>query len=701
MTSLVIVGIDLGTTTIECAYYNTKKNECELVRLNEEERMQSIIYFHDGVILKDNIIPDDKTQKISNTKRLIGRPFQPSLVKQEKRMINYDIVKDPENGLCRIKYYNEKTISPTEVASILYSRVRKSIINKFNSKNIKCILTVPAQFNDEQRNQTKKAALSAKLDVIDILNEPTAAAYHCSRTQNYNDGDKILIFDFGAGTLDVSIVEMKNGNLKVIGSEGNNYLGGKDIDMNIKYFLQEECKKKEYTEYLNNLTEDEIMELCENAKIELSSKEETDIILKKFEEDDDDNYGYDEEDIKITITKEDFETINESIKNKCTEVINNILGHCNCTRYDLKDVILVGGSTFIPFIQKLVESYCVNTKFKRKASAQKVVSFGAALYAYQRISGAFPVQDICSYYYGTSIYGTKFHSLVAKGTTLPAEGSSCYKTVEDYQTKCKFDLLQTSDPKSETDNCTNLGVFVIPNLPKRKEGEVKFRVTCRVELDGRVGLKAEIIEPLDCKERGHIREIKCLTYDNNSDDIKRIRSNIASITEVKERKKEMLQELKEQQKRLNDITKILSVKFPEEYAKYSNGITEILNYKSDKLETIKKNIEFFSNLIKKLKQENQQVVNIEENQQVVDIEENQQVVDIEELLKKFNNKPLKLKLKKMFLDLQNINSIDSLKIKQELIEKINNLTPDSKISEFTEIHNFTDRIDKLQSQMID
>ncbi|EKE41153.1 heat shock protein 70, putative, partial [Entamoeba nuttalli P19] len=604
MTSSVIVGIDLGTTTIECAYFDTKKGAPDLVRLNEGEKMQSVVYFRNGLIQDDDVIQDNETQKISNTKRLIGCSFKPSFVQQEKRMINYEIVNDPENGLCRIKYDKEHTISPTEVASILYSRVRNNIVNKFHSNNIKCILTVPAQFNDEQRNQTKKAAVSANLDVIDILNEPTAAAYYCSKTQNYNEGDKILIFDFGAGTLDVSIVEMKNGNLRVIGSEGNNYLGGRDIDINVKEFLQEECEKKRYTTYLKEITEDKIMELCENAKIELSSKEETDIILKRFDDDDDDDDEY-VEDIKITITKKDFERINKNIKQKCTELVNKILSHCRCDKEDLKDVILVGGSTYIPFVQKIAESYCVNTKLERKASAQKVVSFGAALYAYQRVSGASPVQDICSYYYGTSIYGTQFHSLVAKGATLPAEGSALYKTVEDYQTKCKFDLLQTSNLKSKTEDCINLGVFMIPNLPKRKVGDVKFRVTCRVELDGRVGLKAEIVEPLDCNERGHIHEMKCLTYDSDSDEVKRIQSNIASITEAKEIKKGVLEEFKAQHKKLLIIQNILKEEFPEEYNKYSNGIAEVLTYKSDKLDTIKKNVEYFSKRIEEMKKAKQ------------------------------------------------------------------------------------------------
>ncbi|BFU19893.1 chaperone protein DNAK, putative [Entamoeba histolytica HM-3:IMSS] len=696
MISSVIVGIDLGTTTIECAYFDTKKGAPDLVRLNEGEKMQSVVYFRNGLIQNDDVIQDNETQKISNTKRLIGCSFKPSLVQQEKRMINYEIVKDPENGLCRIKYDKEHTISPTEVASILYSRVRNNIVNKFHTNNIKCILTVPAQFNDEQRNQTKKAALSANLEVIDILNEPTAAAYYCSKTQNYNDGDKILIFDFGAGTLDVSLVEMKNGNLRVIGSEGNNYLGGRDIDINVKEFLQEECKKKGYTRYLKELTEDKIMELCENAKIELSSKEETDIILKRF--DDDDDYDDYIEDIKITITKNDFERINENIKTKCNEVVNKILSYCRCDKEDLKDVILVGGSTFIPFVQKIAESYCVNTKLERKASAQKVVSFGAALYAHQRISGASPVQDICSYYYGTSIYGTQFHSLVAKGTALPAEGSALYKTVEDYQTKCKFDLLQTSNLKSKTEDCINLGVFIIPNLPKRKVGDVKFRVTCRVELDGRVGLKAEIVEPLDCNERGRIHEIKCLTYDSSSDEVKKIQSNIASITEAKEEKKGILEEFKVQQKKLLTIQTILEEEFPEEYNKYSKGISEVLTYKSDKLDTIKKNVEYFSKYIEEMKKAKQKEV---DNTPIKQEKQEIQEIDEKELIKKFENKVLKLKLEKMFLDLQSINPTDALKIKQELIEAIKRMKPDSKIRNFTELNDITDRIDKLQSQMSD
>ncbi|BFU24120.1 heat shock protein 70, putative [Entamoeba histolytica HM-1:IMSS-B] len=696
MISSVIVGIDLGTTTIECAYFDTKKGAPDLVRLNEGEKMQSVVYFRNGLIQNDDVIQDNETQKISNTKRLIGCSFKPSLVQQEKRMINYEIVKDPENRLCRIKYDKEHTISPTEVASILYSRVRNNIVNKFHTNNIKCILTVPAQFNDEQRNQTKKAALSANLEVIDILNEPTAAAYYCSKTQNYNDGDKILIFDFGAGTLDVSLVEMKNGNLRVIGSEGNNYLGGRDIDINVKEFLQEECKKKGYTRYLKELTEDKIMELCENAKIELSSKEETDIILKRF--DDDDDYDDYIEDIKITITKNDFERINENIKTKCNEVVNKILSYCRCDKEDLKDVILVGGSTFIPFVQKIAESYCVNTKLERKASAQKVVSFGAALYAHQRISGASPVQDICSYYYGTSIYGTQFHSLVAKGTALPAEGSALYKTVEDYQTKCKFDLLQTSNLKSKTEDCINLGVFIIPNLPKRKVGDVKFRVTCRVELDGRVGLKAEIVEPLDCNERGRIHEIKCLTYDSSSDEVKKIQSNIASITEAKEEKKGILEEFKVQQKKLLTIQTILEEEFPEEYNKYSKGISEVLTYKSDKLDTIKKNVEYFSKYIEEMKKAKQKEV---DNTPIKQEKQEIQEIDEKELIKKFENKVLKLKLEKMFLDLQSINPTDALKIKQELIEAIKRMKPDSKIRNFTELNDITDRIDKLQSQMSD
>ncbi len=479
-----IIGIDLGTTNSVVAVMEGGE---PVVITNAEggRTTPSVVAFtKDGNRLVGQVAKRQAVTNPENTlysiKRFMGRKYDE--VQDEIKQVPYKVEKAP-NGDVRIAAEG-KQYSPPEIAAMILQKLKQSAEDYLGSKVDKAVITVPAYFNDAQRQATKDAGKIAGLEVMRIVNEPTAAALAYGLDKKKDE--VIAVFDFGGGTFDISVLEVGEGVVEVKSTNGDTHLGGDDVDETLIKWIIDEFKKDQGIDLTNDkMALQRLKEAAEKAKVELSSAMETEINLPFITAD-----ASGPKHLVMKLTRAKFEQLVEPILKRLMPPVEQALKDAGLEPKDIEEVVLVGGSTRIPKVQQMVKDYFGKDPNK-SVNPDEVVALGAAVQA--GVLGGEKTDilllDVTPLSLGIETLGGVMTPMISKNTTIPTRKSEIFSTASDNQTSVEVHVLQGERPMA-SDNKT-LGKFHLVGIPPAPRGVPQVEVTFDIDANGIVNVSAK------------------------------------------------------------------------------------------------------------------------------------------------------------------------------------------------------------------
>nr|MBP6554476.1 molecular chaperone DnaK [Novosphingobium sp.] len=485
-----VIGIDLGTTNSCVSVMDGGKPK--VIENSEGARTTpSIVAFtKDGERL---IGQPAKRQAVTNgdntifaVKRLIGRRFDDPVTKKDTELVPYTIVKG-KNGDAWVKAGGED-YSPSQVSAFILQKMKETAEAYLGETVTQAVITVPAYFNDAQRQATKDAGQIAGLEVLRIINEPTAAALAYGLDKN--DGKTIAVYDLGGGTFDVSILEIGDGVFEVKSTNGDTFLGGEDFDTQVVEWLAEQFKKKEGMDLrTDKLALQRLKEAAEKAKIELSSTASTEInlpfITARME-------GGATTPLHLveTITRADLEKMVANLIERTKEPMKKALADAGLKASDIDDVVLVGGMTRMPRVREVVKEF-FGKEPHTGVNPDEVVAMGAAIQAgvLQGDVKDVLLLDVTPLSLGIETLGGVFTRMIDRNTTIPTKKSQVYSTAEDNQSAVTIRVFQ-GEREMAADN-KMLGQFDLVGIPAARRGVPQIEVTFDIDANGIVNVHAK------------------------------------------------------------------------------------------------------------------------------------------------------------------------------------------------------------------
>jgi len=480
-----IIGIDLGTTNSVVAVI--EGGDPTVISTAEGSRLlPSVVGFNkNGERLVGQTAKRQAVVNPENTvysiKRFIGRRYDE--VETERNMVPYEVVEGP-TGDARVKIpINNKEYSPQEISAMILSKLKTDAEAYLGEKISKAVITVPAYFNDSQRQATKDAGKIAGLEVMRIINEPTAAALAYGLDKK--DNETILVFDLGGGTFDVSILEVGDGVIEVKATNGDTHLGGDDWDEAIVNWIADEFKREQGI----NLREDRqalqrLREAAEKAKIELSSVMETEINLPYITAD-----ASGPKHLAMKLSRSKFEQLTENLVTRLKDPFQAALKDAKLSSVNIDEVVLVGGATRMPMVQELVKSLTEKEPHKG-VNPDEVVAVGASIQA-GVLGGEVKdvlLLDVTPLSLGLETLGGVMTTLIERNTTIPVKKTEIFSTAEDNQTAVDIHVLQGERPMAN-DNMS-LGRFRLEGIPMAPRGIPQIEVTFDIDANGILNVKA-------------------------------------------------------------------------------------------------------------------------------------------------------------------------------------------------------------------
>lgn len=505
MKNKLVLGIDLGTTNSCISIWRNNRSEIIPDKMGRHT-IPSVVSFTNNSIYVGHKADRQRKLNPDNTyhdiKRLLGRSINDNIVRDDMEYISYNLCNDDkDNILIKCELNKRKSIYKLEeiVSFILMELKRMASQYLGDEMTNKVVITVPAYFNDKQRQSTKDAALIAGLECIRIINEPTAAALAYgleTLSLNNNKEMNILVYDLGGGTLDVSILTIYNGVFEVLCSTGNTHLGGEDFDNRIiKYCLDEFKKTNNITEIkeLSSISLQELRKQCVNVKKILSIEDSGNIIVNNF---------YMNKSLYIKITKEKFESICNDLFLLCLRPVENAIESCDLEKGEIDNIILVGGSTRIPKISDMLELY-LNKKISDTVNPDEVVSVGASIQGHlienkdDPFTSSIVLLDVTALSLGVETIGGVMDIIVERNSTIPIKKSKRYTTDSDYVESVDIKVYE-GERKLTKDNIM-IGEFELNNIKKAPRGVAEIEVIFNIDVNGIINIKAKDLKNKNIK----------------------------------------------------------------------------------------------------------------------------------------------------------------------------------------------------------
>ncbi|WRF02868.1 molecular chaperone DnaK [Helicobacter pylori] len=525
-----VIGIDLGTTNSAMAVY--EGNEAKIIANKEgKNTTPSIVAFTDkGEILvgesakRQAVTNPEKT--IYSIKRIMGLMFNEDKAKEAEKRLPYKIV--DRNGACAIEI-SGKVYTPQEISAKILMKLKEDAESYLGESVTEAVITVPAYFNDSQRKATKEAGTIAGLNVLRIINEPTSAALAYGLDKK--ESEKIMVYDLGGGTFDVTVLETGDNVVEVLATGGDAFLGGDDFDNRVIDFLAAEFKSETGIEIKNDVMAlQRLKEAAENAKKELSSAMETEINLPFITAD-----ATGPKHLVKKLTRAKFESLTEDLMEETISKIERVIKDAGLTKNEISEVVMVGGSTRIPKVQERVKAF-IHKELNKSVNPDEVVAVGASIQGGVLKGDVKDVLllDVTPLSLGIETLGGVMTKVIDRGTTIPAKKSQVFSTAEDNQPAVSIMVLQ-GERELARDN-KSLGKFDLQGIAPAPRGVPQIEVTFDIDANGILTVSAQD------KNTGKSQEIKISGSSGLSDsEIEKMVKDAELHKEEDARKKEVIE----------------------------------------------------------------------------------------------------------------------------------------------------------------
>ncbi|MEK7182372.1 MAG: molecular chaperone DnaK [Patescibacteria group bacterium] len=568
-----ILGIDLGTTN--SAFAVIEGGEPKILENSDGARTTpSIVALSKvgerivGISAKRQAVTNPKNT-VFGIKRFMGHRFDDKEVQKDKEMVPYEITKGNDSGV--LITLGDKKYRPEEISAIILQKIKTDAEAKTGEKITEAVITVPAYFNDSQRKATKDAGKIAGLDVKRIINEPTAAALAYGFNKKKNE--QIVVFDFGGGTFDVSVLEVGDDVVEVKSTDGDSHMGGKDIDQKIIKWVASEFKKESGIDITkDSLALQRLDEAAEKAKHELSSSTETEINIPFITSDADGPKH-----LLMKFSRAKLEDLVKEYIDKSIEITKRAMEASPFKISDIDEVVLVGGQTRMPAIQKAVKNL-FGKEPNKSINPDEVVALGAAVQAGILRGDVKDVLllDVIPLSFGIETLGSVATKLIERNTTIPTSKSQVFSTAADNQTSVEIHVVQGERPMANDNK--SLGRFVLDGIPPSRRGMPQIEVTFDIDANGILNVKAKD------KSTGKEQSIKIeATSGLSEDDIKKMQKD-AELHEEEDKKKK---ELMDARNFLDQVVYTAERSLSENSDKISDDLKKNLQEKIDNAKKIK------------------------------------------------------------------------------------------------------------------